>query len=244
MTDSYTDLYQFDENNEDYIDDTEHGTQFKISESFEELTDKLKKSMKTGLISNILATTINNLEKNHYKGETFSVDKNDNSLTFYHSLDDNPNDFDRISLYEGCIELIYSREDILDHNNSVLESITVTPNKKGGCTVKGDCDLLTDFKYLNIFDGVRNEMTYIPHSLINSETKEKLDDDKLLKVKKDSIIIQEKIGATKERLNNIRNNSIRTGIAMSKERGYTHMSEDERLQLIATKKLQNRNWKE
>ena len=34
MTDSYTDLYQFDENNEDYIDDTEHGTQFKISESF------------------------------------------------------------------------------------------------------------------------------------------------------------------------------------------------------------------
>ena len=159
-------------------------TSFEINEDFSELKEKLTRSIKDGLISQ-LATNDSYFD---------SVHKEDLYIHTY-TEEDYWHDFDRgittegkfIRLDEDKISLGYYEtwslgvdtfgNDVSDDDND--RAVTIQSKENGGCIVSGDIEILENLKeFRDIFAGVRNEITYVPGTLNKGNENKLLEDEK------------------------------------------------------------------
>ena len=163
---------------------SENSASFEIKEDFSELKEKLARSIKDGLISQLAADD----------GYFDSLYKEDLYIRTY-TEEDYWHDFDRgttteakfILLDENKISLGYYEtwslgvdtcgNDVSDDDND--RAVTIQSKENGGCIVSGDIEILENLKeFRDIFAGVRNEITYVPGTLNNGNENKLLEDEK------------------------------------------------------------------
>jgi hypothetical protein len=165
---------------------------FEIKEDFDKLKEKLSKSIKNGLISELAAnddsydrtvktdTSINTYSEEDY---WYGMDRGTYETGKKISIDDN-------KIYLEAYETwSLGRDSYGNDDADYSRMLTIEPKKEGGCVVTGfDVNMIEDLKdFRDIFAGVRNEITYIPNSLVlthNSGNIEKGNETKLLEDEK------------------------------------------------------------
>ena len=170
---------------------------FEIKEDFDELKEKLSRSMKKGLIHELAK------DDGSYDG----MEVTDNAIGVY-SQEDYWYDIDRGTYETGERVKINDKQILLEtyetyslgmdsfgnYDADVHNVFTIEPKENGGCIVSGPSILggnLEEEKFSGIFAGVRNEITYVPDTLTVAEgingLPAKCDDSMLLEDEKHKI---------------------------------------------------------
>ena len=165
---------------------------FEIKEDFGKLKEKLSKSIKYGLISK-LAANDDSYDK-IVKTDTFINTHSEED--YWYGLDRGTYETGKqIGIYDDKIILeayetwSLNKDSYGNDDADYSRILTIEPKKEGGCVVTGfDVDMIEDLKdFRDIFAGVRNEITYIPNSLVlthNNGNIEKGNETKLLEDEK------------------------------------------------------------